>query len=52
MMDARRVAAAGHRAFRRGQVVVVPGFVNKVGVFSVRIAPRFLIRKVTRFLLG
>jgi short-subunit dehydrogenase len=52
MMDVRTVAAAGHRAFRRGQAVVVPGLRNKLGTFSVRLIPRFLSRKVAQFLVG
>ena len=35
MMDVRTVVA-GHRAFRRGQAVVVPGLRNKLGTFFVQ----------------
>jgi short-subunit dehydrogenase len=50
MMDARTVAVAGHRAFRRGQAVAVPGIGNKLLAFSVRLAPRLVVRKVANFL--
>ncbi len=33
------VAVAGHRGFRRGRAVVVPGFVNQLYVFGTRLLP-------------
>ncbi len=39
------VARAGYRAMRRGQPFMVPGLVNKLGAFSVRLAPRSIARK-------
>ncbi|MEK7466023.1 MAG: SDR family oxidoreductase [Planctomycetota bacterium] len=47
-MSAERAARKGHRAFRRGKVVAIPGVVNFLGAFLPRIAPRWLPRKVTR----
>jgi short-subunit dehydrogenase len=50
-MDARKVALAGHRAFRAGKLLVVPGLLNKFTVFSVRLAPRFIVRKIAKRLM-
>ena len=47
-MSAEAVARLGHRAFRRGRVVVVTGFRNQVLAFLVRLFPRAFVRKVTR----
>jgi uncharacterized protein len=52
MMDARTVAQAGHRGFRRGQVIVMPGLRNKLGAFSVRLGPRAFVRKLVKRLQG
>jgi short-subunit dehydrogenase len=51
-MPAAKVARAGHNAFRRGRVVVVPGLRNKLLAESVRIGPRFVVRKILKFLHG
>lgn len=45
-MSAAEVARIGHRAFRQGKVVELPGFRNKLLAFSVRLAPRGLVRKI------
>lgn len=47
-MNVRTVAAAGYRDFRRGKVIIIPGFKNKLGAFAVRFAPRSLVRKLTK----
>lgn len=47
-MSAERAARKGHRAFRRGRVVAIPGAMNALGAFLPRLAPRWLPRKVTR----
>ena len=49
-MAAAPVARAGHRAFRRGRVLVIPGLKNRLGAFSTRLAPRWLVRRVVRML--
>ncbi len=46
MMSARQVAEAGYRALLRGQAIVVPGFLNQLQTFAVRIAPRSLARRI------
>jgi hypothetical protein len=47
MMDAGQVAEIGYRGFLDGKVVVIPGFLNKAGVQSVRLGPRSLVRRIT-----
>jgi short-subunit dehydrogenase len=47
-MSARTVALAGHRAFRSGKVVEIPGLGNKLGVFAVRLFPRSIVRKFVK----
>jgi len=48
VMDAATVARAGHRGFRQGRLIVVPGFKNRLLAFSVRFAPRSFARSVTK----
>jgi short-subunit dehydrogenase len=45
-MPADAVALVGHRAFRRGRAVAVAGLRNRLLVFSVRLSPRFVVRKI------
>jgi uncharacterized protein len=47
-MTAESVAKIGHQAFRRGQVVVVPGLRNRIFAFAVRFAPRAFVRKAVK----
>jgi hypothetical protein len=47
-MNAKTVAQAGYRGFRRGKVVVIPGLTNKLGAFSVRFVPRAWVRKLVK----
>jgi short-subunit dehydrogenase len=47
-MSAQAVARIGHRDFRAGKVVIVPGMSNKLLSFSPRIAPRGLARRVIK----
>ena len=51
-MSAAAVARIGYEGFRSGRVLVVPGPMNKLGVLSLRVSPRFLVRKVTKWLHG
>ncbi|HET9211021.1 MAG TPA: SDR family NAD(P)-dependent oxidoreductase, partial [Thermoanaerobaculia bacterium] len=46
--DAASVARAGYEGFRAGKRVVIPGLINKVGVQSIRAAPRALATKVIK----
>lgn len=50
VMDAAVVARSGYEALKRGQVMVVPGIRNKLLSFSVRLSPRFAVRKIARAL--
>ena len=45
-----RVARAGYDGWQRGRTIVVPGVTNKVSVGSMRLAPRFVLRRVLWFL--
>jgi uncharacterized protein len=47
-MSAAVVAQAGHRAFRRGKVIVVPGWSNVLMIFVMRFGPRAMLRKMSR----
>jgi short-subunit dehydrogenase len=48
-MSAQAVARSGHRAFRKGKVIAVPGWSNQMMIFSVRLAPRVFVRRVAKF---
>jgi short-subunit dehydrogenase len=43
------VAIQGHRAFRDGKVIAVPGIQNHLLIFLNRLVPRWLPRKVVKF---
>ena len=43
-MRADVVARAGHAGFRRGKAIVIPGLRNKLGMQSLRISPRAVVR--------
>jgi uncharacterized protein len=47
-MSAAAVAQLGHRAFRRGRVVAIPGLRNQFPAFLVRLVPRAAVRKITK----
>jgi uncharacterized protein len=49
-MDAATVARAGYRGFRRGWAIVIPGLKNRLLAFSVRLGPRFFVRKLVKWL--
>ena len=49
-MDAAKAAAAAYRGLMRGKTLVVPGAMNKLLAFLVRLAPRRLVIRATRFL--
>jgi uncharacterized protein len=46
-MAARPVAEAGWAGLKRGKALVIPGWPNKLGAFSVRFGPRAMVRKLT-----
>ena len=45
-MSASSVAEAGHRGFRRGRAVVIPGVRNRLLALAVRLVPRRLSRRI------
>ncbi len=49
-MSAEAVARYGHRAFRRGAIVAIPGLRNRLMTFSVRLSPRAAVRKVVKII--
>jgi short-subunit dehydrogenase len=46
VMDAAPVADAGYRATMRGQRLVIPGLLNRLGAFGTRFAPQSLLMRV------
>lgn len=46
--DAKSVAEAGYEGMMAGEVVVIPGIHNKLAVFSMRLAPRGLLRDMVK----
>jgi short-subunit dehydrogenase len=48
MMDARTVAEIGYRGMMAGKPVVIPGFMNKFLVQTLRFSPRWMVTKVVR----
>ena len=45
-MSSRAVAEAGHRAYRRRNIIVIPGMANKCMVFLIRLLPRWVPRRI------
>ena len=50
VMDAARVARAGHDGLRKRRTLVIPGLLNQALAFSVRLSPRVLVTKVSGYL--
>jgi hypothetical protein len=48
IMDSLTVARAGYQALHEGETVVIPGFMNKMMVQSVRFLPRSAITNIVR----
>lgn len=46
-MSPEQVACAGYRGFRRNRALIIPGIINKLGVFMTRLVPRALSRTVS-----
>jgi len=49
-MSAEAVAKVGYQGFMRGKRLIIPGFMNKLGVQSVRVSPRNVATQVARML--
>ncbi|WP_199699346.1 SDR family NAD(P)-dependent oxidoreductase [Oleomonas cavernae] len=52
VMTSASVATIGYDAMKRGQMIAIAGFANKVGAFSNRLMPRVVIRRLTKRLLA
>ena len=50
VMDAGDVARAGYRGLMRGKRMVVPGLLNRALPLVVRLSPRWMVTRVSRFL--
>ncbi|MEQ9363055.1 MAG: SDR family oxidoreductase [Leptospirales bacterium] len=50
VMAADEAARIGYRGMQRGKAIVIPGLMNRIMAFSVRITPRAVIRKITGYL--
>jgi uncharacterized protein len=48
VLDPATVAKIGYEGLIKGQPVVIPGLINKIGVFSVRVAPRKLAAQIAK----
>jgi short-subunit dehydrogenase len=48
LMDARSVAQIGYDGLMKNKTIVVPGLMNKVGVFSLRLIPRKMVTRIVR----
>jgi short-subunit dehydrogenase len=51
-MTAEQVARIGYRAFRRGKLLVVTGWMNYLGTLGARYSPRFVARGIAKWLNG
>jgi short-subunit dehydrogenase len=47
-MSSAKVADVGYRGMMQGKVIVIPGIINKLGVQSLRLGPRAIVRKAAR----
>lgn len=50
-MSAQQVAEIGFKALKRGTPVVVPGLFNWLLAFSIRLSPRWLVRRISRMMM-
>lgn len=46
LMDAKDVAKEGYDGFKKGKVIIIPGFKNKLMVIATKFLPRGIIRKI------
>ncbi|MGL5646629.1 MAG: SDR family NAD(P)-dependent oxidoreductase [Clostridium sp.] len=46
LMSAKVVAEEGYNRFKKGKVIIIPGFKNKVMVLGTKLLPRCIIRKI------
>jgi uncharacterized protein len=48
VLDPVTVAKIGYEGLSKGQRVVIPGLINKIGVLSVRVTPRRLVAQIAK----
>ena len=48
VLDPLTVAKIGYEGLTKGQRIVIPGLINKIGVFSVRVTPRKLVAQLAK----
>jgi len=48
--SSKEVALYGYQELEKENVIAIHGFMNKIMAFSVRITPRFLVRKIVRMI--
>jgi len=50
IMDARTVARIAYKQLLLGKRCIIPGFLNKIAVHSMRVTPRFMAMKIIKWL--
>lgn len=50
MMSAEKVATYTYKNLMNNKAIIIPGILNKFGTISVRLFPRSMIRKITKYL--
>ncbi|GMT49181.1 MAG: short-chain dehydrogenase [bacterium] len=50
-MDSLKVAEIGYNALKKGKTVIIPSMVNKLMTFTVRMAPRKMVAKITEWMI-
>ncbi len=51
-MPAKTVAEIGYQGMMRGKTIVIPGWMNRLTVFSLRLSPRSLVAKIAKKLMS
>lgn len=48
MLDPEKLAHYTFKKLMKNKVIIIPGIINKIGVFSAKILPRSVVRKLTK----
>lgn len=51
-MESNKVAKIGYKALMKGERVVIPGTLNKIQVFSIRLTPRIMVSKLIKCMMS
>ena len=51
-MEASKVAKIGYKALMKGKRVVIPGILNKIQVFSIKLIPRIIVSKLIKIMMS